>query len=437
MDYIGVSMMQSLKSNQMSTDLIHSKGFQPLLPVTFSRMAGQQGYSPHAKSLFPTSSSGIPSALSLLASPSNCDLRTTWTWQGGQRGTGLTVPCLEQALCLLTEMGEKAEILCLLGCRSSEQVSSDALAALPTNPDKSRQIPVGWVWLNFYSKSSPQRRSRMVQPLSPAAHWGAVYPHSTFSDTVKEPGHMERNGVGRTDYKEHWLWAQDEQSESVEPKAQEKRWQVEPTVPTNTPVSTQFDATPMAPPGNSCPGLEHLTQTSWNKRHSRASRSRLGKGFSCVDTRGWIYNAHHFPRNRSSLDTDGSTICLWTPQPHSNYTSEPLTKHECKPVLTSAAAHPWIRQTCSGNTWRITAFVLEMSRRSFLPLFPKLHCVTTLLYALLVKTLTRVYRRTCRFHANVTALYVRLLIICRLWCLVPQGGLDWVPSNTEKQLYIH
>lgn len=63
---------------------------------------------------------------------------------------------------------------------------------------------------------------------------------------------------------------------------------------------------------------------------------------------------------------------------------------------TSAAAHSWIQQTCSGNTWRITAFVLEMSRRLFLPLFPKLHCVTTtLLYALLVKMLTRVYRRMC------------------------------------------
>lgn len=116
----------------------------------------------------------------------------------------------------------------------------------------------------------------------------------------------------------------------------------------------------------------------------------------------------------------GSTMLIISPETEAHWTqmgAQFVSEHP-NPILTTpvrrsqnmnvnqsstcAAAHPWIWQTCSGNTWRITAFVLEMSRRLFLPLFPKLHCVTTtLLYALLVKTLTRVYRRTCRFHANV------------------------------------
>lgn len=138
----------------------------------------------------------------------------------------------------------------------------------------------------------------------------------------------------------------------------------------------------------------------------------------------------------------GSTMFIISPETEAHWTqmgAQFVSEHP-NPILTtpvsrsqnmnvnqsstSAAAHPWIQQTCSGNTWRITAFVLEMSRRLFLPLFPKLHCVTTLLYALLVKTLTRVYRRMCPVPCKRTALYVRLLIICRPWYLVPQGGLD-------------
>lgn len=150
------------------------------------------------------------------------------------------------------------ESLSLLGCRSPGQVISVALA-LPEN------FLCVWALLNFYSKSSPQRRDTMVHAaveicgaLSSLGCRGAT--QHVFRYTSKELGHTD----GRTNCEEEHRMGWGGGGVHLEAKdTREIRGSQRPTVPTTT-LSRYHSLMRHLPAlhGQSCSGLEHLTQRS-------------------------------------------------------------------------------------------------------------------------------------------------------------------------------